>query len=339
MIFNRNNTEKNKSATQYIGILILAAVFGLASCDAPRDNPLDPENPNAVLGVLEGQVKSQSVPRIVLADVVILKNGTVVGRSSASGTFRIENLRVDDGWVYFEKPGYKSDSVYVAWNGAKQNKLEIFLNANPKLDSIAVYSIVMSRFALPSLNTVFVRAVISDPDKDIDSVFLTSSELNVRQFIPYNQNTRAYERQFLPLELNVDNAEVITGLNLSIAVRDISGSTFIVGAGSVRRFITNPIGYISPANNDTVGVNPVLTWQDYSPGFTFSQHVQVYSNEAEFNPVLVWERVNMPIDSLGVFVDKTLPTGKYFWVIWAIDNFSDRIRSNPASFFVKGNSY
>jgi hypothetical protein len=181
-----------------------------------------------------------------------------------------------------------------------------------------------------------VSAYVSDPDKDIDSVFIYSKDLNILRQLPYNQNNRTYERQFLSIELNVEDAELVTGINLSVIVKDVSGSSFTVGSGAVKRFLSQPMSYISPSNLDTVTSRPTLSWQDYSPGFSFTQIVQVYTNEAEINPVLVWERDDVQIDSTAVQVGTTLPAGNYFWVIWAVDLFSNRIRSNQASFYVKG---
>lgn len=315
--------------------LLASIIFYTGACNAPRDNPLDPSNPNSKIGVLSGSVQTQSVPRKALADVLISFEKNIIGKTGANGSYSVEYLSLNNGWLYFEKTGYIKDSVYLDWAGAKSDKIDAFLNEIPHLDSLSIYSVVLSRFNLPAVSTIVCNAYVNDADKDIDSVFLYSSKFNFRKNLVYDANSKNYQQQFFASDLNVDNTEAVTGIDFQILVKDLAGNIFQAGKGSIKRFINSPIPPIAPNNPvDTVSSMPELTWGEINAGFPWTQLVQVYSSDLG-NPVLLWERSNIPTDSLSVEVDKTLEPGNYYWVIWCIDNFSDRIRSNPASFVVK----
>jgi hypothetical protein len=312
---------------------VIAAVL-LHACNAPHDNLLDPDNPDTPFGVLEGTVKTVSVPRAPIAEALVIADGVIVGRTNANGYFTVETIKPIDRWIYFEKTGFRKDSIYVSWNGAKSRSIEIFLNQIPALDSLAIYSMLTSRYSLPALQQITFETGVNDKDNDIDSVIIECGSLNARIALTYNNTSRLYEKTVFPFELNASDIDEVIGLDMNVHVRDVAGIYHTLGAGAIRRIIRNAIQITSPINADTVSNSPTLTWTEYNATFPYKQTIQVYSYEAEINPILVWHKDNIGSEVQSVTVDVTLPSGNYFWVIWCIDNFSNRIRSNPASFFI-----
>jgi hypothetical protein len=103
-------------------LLVLVTSFCINSCDAPRINPLDPLNPDNKLGQLDGFVFS--FPKEPLAKVkVIWKNQSVIAETDEVGYFKIENLQMKDGVLYFEKEGFSKDSVLIIWNNQKSKRV------------------------------------------------------------------------------------------------------------------------------------------------------------------------------------------------------------------------
>ena len=83
-------------------LLIILAIVGIISCDAPRLNPLDSQNPNNKLGLIDGYVLSSN--RSALEGVkVIWKNQNVFVSTNSQGYFRIENIQMKNGMLIFEK--------------------------------------------------------------------------------------------------------------------------------------------------------------------------------------------------------------------------------------------
>lgn len=97
---------------------LLFLIIFINSCNAPRTNPLDPNNPNYNLSVIEGKVKRISFPNNHIAGVNISwENEEITVVTNSSGYFALENIKRDNGWLVFQSPNYFIDSVYVNWNG------------------------------------------------------------------------------------------------------------------------------------------------------------------------------------------------------------------------------
>jgi len=319
--------------------IFLVSVVIISSCNAPRENPSDPNNPDAQFGVIEGYVLTQSVPRTSLSAVVVSdKTGKVLAQSNSSGYFKIENIETGSFYLFFSRTDYKRDSLLINWNGQKKISIESYLNQIPHLDSLMIYSVVMSRYSLPLLVQLVIKAKITDADKDLDSLIFSCETSGFSGYLTYNTNDKFYAAETYLYDLPISNLEEIIGKEIRIFTRETSGDKNQVGSGSLKRVINQAIDYTRPANYDTVGSKPMLEWYDYNAGFSYLQSVEIYSYEQDFSNVLVWQKTGLSPDSLSVTVDKTLPDGNYFWVIYCVDEFSNRVRSNPASFYLKNAS-
>lgn len=314
--------------------LFLTWLLLLVACDAPRRNPYDPANPDSPFGALTGHVKTLSVPHRPVANVSVRwQNGNRFLSTDATGSFRIANLRPDNGWLYFEKENYLPDSVYVEWNDDKNVSVEVFLNARPSLDSVTSYSIVLNRYPDWQYYQAIIQARISDKDNDMDSVYIRNSYNNIRKPLIYNVSAGHYEGTFTVYDLNLKSIDEIVGHDFDIFVKDKFGHTIRVGEAGIKRVIHQEVQFKSPANYQQVSRTPELTWKAFDPGFPFYFTLQVYTDE--ISPQLVWEKTNIPSANTAYTVDTELPVNDYFWVIWCVDEFQNRSRSKPASFTVR----
>lgn len=317
----------------FAGILLLLIITN--GCNAPRNNPVDPNNPKSTSAFLSGVVQTISVPRTNLSDVVILYNGIAVAKTNSEGYFETYNIEQKDCWITFQKNGYLIDSLYIKWNNNKKKSIEVYLNQIPVLDSMHIYSIVINRYSLPPITEVAVDAKITDKDNDIDSVFIVCSSLGVKERLIYNVNDKLFKKEIYTYDLNLTDIEQLIGYSFNVIVKDIYGHLFTLGSGSIARVVKDVIQLYSPVNGDTVSSKPTLYWRTPLANYSFSQLVEIYSNDLQTSPVLVWQKSNLDEDTTTVTIDKTLSPGNYFWVVWCVDQFSNRSRSNPASFYVK----
>ena len=305
------------------------------SCEAPRTNPLDPNNPTSSIGIIKGSVKTQKVPRTPIYLTKIFKDNYLISITDYVGNFAIDISERNNFWLIFDNENYKRDSVYINWNGEKELFTEVFLNQKPVLDSVKFYSVVFSRFSLPPLIKFIIQAKVTDEDKDIDSVALISDELQFKNSLIYDPNTKYYSSEIMQSDFENVLLKDLIGKDFQIIVKDLVGDNFILGKTFIRRILSEAPEYIRPSNYDTVGTKPHLEWYEYEPGYTFSFSVEVYRYEFDFSTSLVWKKSGLNNELTEITIDKDLEAGNHFWVIYCIDEFGNQIRSNPASFTVK----
>ncbi len=323
---------KNISQANFtLTILLLCINFG---CNAPHDNPLDPENPNNKLVLLDGYVKTMSLPHTPIVNAkVVFEKQNLITTTNNDGYFKFENIRSDDGWVKFEKDGFKFDSLFISWLGQKKISLETYLNELPVLQTSSFYSVIINRYSIGPLAYIVLNESISDKDNDVDSVFVSNSTLNFKKPLDYNVTKKFYETTLSPTEMNVGDIEMIVGYDFKILVKDIYNDLIEVGSEHITRIITSEVLFESPKDLEVVSSTPTLKWKRFAPGFSFTYTAEVYTNEID--PQLVWQEDNISSDDISITVNTALPAGNYFWVIWCIDDFLNRTRSKPASFIVE----
>lgn len=318
---------------QQIYALIVTLLL-LAGCDAPRLNPLDPENPGNLYHRLNGRVETVSLPRLPLDNVTVTWRGYGVPAFTGSdGRYSIETIGMQDNWIIFEKSGFFPDSDFIAWEDRKIITTDIFLNAIPVLDSLNLYSVILNRY--PSLQTeqAVIEARITDPDNDLDSVSILAPTGTAALDLPYNTGSKLYERTLSVFDLGVDRLDNLAGYPFHLTITDLFRHKLILPAGSIARVIRDEVYFLNPSGNEITGQMPTLTWEVFTPGFNFTYTLEIFT--ADLNPQLQWRRDQIDMSTGSFQVDTPLPPGPCFWVVWAVDDFGNRTRSKPASFTVE----
>jgi hypothetical protein len=311
--------------------------FWITSCEAPRNNPVDPENPsNAANAVIEGTVQSFSVPYTPLPEVsVYWPNGNVLVKTDTRGRFSISGIRKTEGILIFDKPGFRTDTVHVMWDNSSKLNFTINLNKLPVLDSIAIYTSVINNANQPTQTfELFITSKITDDDKDIDSVYVKNTQLGLTKFLDYNITERTYQTSLTAEELKVSDLEETIGLDFRIYVKDIFEKEHFLGNGKVTRVIKNQIQIISPSGNQAADSIPFFQWSRFNPGYPFRYMLEVYTNDLA-NAQLVFRRINITSDADTYLHDSALAPRDYYWVLWVIDHYQNRARSRPAIFVVQ----
>jgi len=314
-----------------ICLLIMCMLFSF--CEAPRDNLLDPANPDNKYQYISGIVKSISVPFNPIRDVHIIWQQQVLNTyTGAAGQFSIETFNAKDGWLFFSKEGYISDSVFVAWDQNNEKHFELFLNAYPVIENSQAYSIILNRYPSLQIEQLEIRVELTDLDNDIDSVSVTNSYLGKKFYLSFNIMNKWHERTFSAFDLGVVHIDEVIGHPFKIQAKDLYDHAFELGEISIERVIHDEVIFTSPSGNDTTDVSPTLSWQQFSPGYKFTYMLEIYTSE--ISPQKIWQKDNLPDTTTSHDVDVSLNAAEYFWVIWAVDEFGNRSRSKPASFIV-----
>jgi hypothetical protein len=322
-------------ALKYLHLLIIILLSLLsASCDAPRKNPLDPENPFNIYHTIEGTVQTISLPSQPIPEVKILwPDQTTATLSNDAGKFKVETINPYNGWLFFEKDGYIKDSTLIQWKNQKKITVDMLLNSLPFLDSLFTYSVILNRYPSLQNEQIVIETKITDNDNDIDTVFLQIPNIHYNVDLPFNVSSKWYQRTLTTFDLNIEKIEQIVGYHFQIQVKDIFDHQMLVGKSTITRVIRDEVLFISPVGNDTTSGSPTLIWENFKPGFSFTYSLQIFTSE--ITPQLVWEKNRIDSQLTSFLVDSVLSPGEYFWVIWAIDEFKNRTRSKPASFVVK----
>jgi len=306
------------------------------SCEAPRNNPLDPQNPNYNYRRLRGTVKTVSLPVESIQEAeVYWSYGSKVTITDQQGNFAFLLPDPKNDWLYFFHPDFHSDSLFINWPAAKELYIEAHLNALPRMDSLFVYSVVLNRFPSYQKEYLIIETYINDRDNDIDSVFAIINNDTEIYHLPYNTTEKSFQREFTILDIGVLSIQELVGQPVKIGVRDIFSHYLIVGEDQLVRVIQEEVLAIAPQNNVPTSSSPTLEWQALITGYTFHYDLEIYTNEVA--PEMVWQKSNLSKEQTTFTVDSQLPVGNYFWVIWAIDNFGNRSRSKPATFIVQPN--
>lgn len=311
----------------------LILIFFINSCDAPRNNPLDPNNPNNVFVAIEGTIQTFAVPRKAISDVLV--NWTAENKlvkTNSSGYFKIENVSANTGWLTIQKDGYSSDSFYVEWQNKKIYTIQSFLNEIPKLESLAFFTTVLNQYPDIQTASLEVKVKVSDKDNDIDSVFIENSDLKVKLNLPYNASSKMYERILSQSDLLIDDIEEAIGLQFRIVIKDLFNKLHTIGSDKINRVIKQEITLDYPLNGETVTSSPILKWRRFTPGFNFTYTAEILTDDIP--PVTIWQKDKISPDSISVQVSTNLALRGYFWVLWCVDQFSNKSRSKPASFRV-----
>jgi len=324
--------------------LSLAAVVSF-SCNAPRDNPLDPNGPKSDLVQIKpnlvqitGTVQTISAPLTGISDVSVYWHpGEVVVQTDASGNFAIKNIKPINGLLIFMKDGYTADTVAVNWNNESQIILPIVnLNKEPTLDSYSIYSEVADQSGqsnpVGQMADLVFKVKINDIDNDIDSVYVENSMLNFTGGLELQG--KLYQGKFTTTKLNVNNLDEVVGYSFNFKVINTFKRTFFVGSGQVARVIKNGVNIISP-NNDSLALSlPVtLSWNQYENGFPFTYKVEIFNAT---NPLPVFTQDNIPPNQTSLVLDTTsVVSGDYFWAVSVVDKFLDSYKSLPGRFQIK----
>jgi len=317
--------------------LIIPAFMWSCFGDAPRNNPLDPENPNSNLSDLNGQVLTNRVPHQPISNIKVTWRDNRFVYSDENGFFNFFEIKKENGWLIFESNNYLTDSLFVNWTNFKPG-LEKFLNAAPLLQNVVFYSSIENDYPDRQVISLNFKVEIDDPDNDIDSVLLKSASLDVNTFLGYNLEQKIFEKKLTMADLNINSSEAVIGQEFSISVKDNFSNIIPITTEIVKRIIKEEVIPVIFEGDDTLSVTPTFKWSAIDPGFPFEYMFEIYYDEKP-NARLIYRKEkipSIPFTERSITLDFPLVENKdYYWIVWVVDEFQNRSASKPKSFYAR----
>ncbi|NOG46348.1 MAG: hypothetical protein HND50_13995 [Calditrichaeota bacterium] len=313
-------------------ILLFSVVMWSCFGDAPRNNPLDPENSNSSISNLNGRVLTYRVPHQPIQNAKVIWNNNRYVFSDDKGNFNFDDVKKENGWLVFESEHYFNDSLYVDWNEIKPG-IEQYLNAIPILNTVIFYSSIENGYPDRQDISLNFKVDVFDPDNDIDSVLINSKSMGVKTFLGYNLEEKVFEKSLTMGELNINSAEAVIGQEFLISVKDNFGNLILLTKEVVKRIIKEEVILDNLEGSDTLSVTPTLNWDPIDPGFPFEFMVEIYFDEP--NPRVAYRLTNIASTITSITLETILEENQYYWVVWVIDEFENRSASKQKRFYAR----
>ncbi len=315
-------------------LLVISGMIFLNSCDAARENPLDPNSNDNLLGTIEGTVQTFSLPYTPVKDVeVYWKPSNILVYTDAGGNFTIRNIKIENGPLIFRKAGYHTDTVQVDWAGERKVNEQINLNKLPALDSLSIYSITKYMVNPQSpVSELYIETKVTDVDNDIDTIFVINNELNLNKAMDFNIASKIFQAVLTPEDLKISDLEQAVGLEFDFQVRNVLGEVYQLKGGSLKRVIKNQVTGLLPSDEQLITTVPFdLSWKQFNHGYSYTYTIEIYTDEGN-QQINEWDNISSQDTSFTV---NSIEPGSYWWVIWVVDNFNNQNRSFPATFIVQ----
>jgi len=316
-----------KVIRSFVFLIILILI---SACDAPRDNPFDPDASNYYDGISTTITVHHLYPPFNPVSNVNLTEPfqQLYGLTNPEGEISWKHNPVDTLFVAVSSPVY-FEKNYKFSPRSTQNSFDIYLNAKPEIADLKLNSTYEN---FDQQTYIFFETTLTDADGFAD-ILLAKLMLNdypfVFNLIRNNTNLNLYTTGDY-LEIGTISSDLtnesLTELNFYLIVKNTTGDSIISPYFSIRRVIETEIELKTPVQGTSLRDSVVFTWDavqlDYD--FTYQISLQRYQEP----PV---EFGSIPRDKQR-YVIKDLSAGRYTTQIKIIDNFGNICGSALRSF-------
>ncbi|HID38623.1 MAG TPA: hypothetical protein EYP36_03805 [Calditrichaeota bacterium] len=264
--------------------LFVLLLFTLVlSCDAPRQNPFDP---NAV----NYKGKEQTIIQVYnlyppyhgLSNILVVEpNLHFSGRTGSDGTLIWEHEAFDSVALQASGEGFFPTQTLFK-NVGKNEVLTIYMNAHPTLQDVRF----ISRYYSPRKECYLqYRSRIIDPDglADLREAILFCDEFAFQDTLELEKAGSDYfESQFnLQAVETTLSPSMAPELSFALLVQNINGDSLRFEPFSIVRVIEYHLKQYTPAENDTVRGNVTFSWEEVNLGFPFTFTILLYQLPTE----------------------------------------------------------
>lgn len=314
-------------------ILLLALLF--AACEAPRKNILDPKSPDHPYGSISGSVESYTLSRALENVNILWNDGLLRQNSDNTGSFSFNTILPEDGWLYFQKDGFFPDSIAVAWDNRKAISLApVRMNAMPAVTSLEIFSAVLNKpGSIPSNYFFGIELTVTDEDNDIEEIRWEIPALDSSGVLKFDFSDGQY-KFFSNSTINRNQFSEVMLHDFFLTLEDQFGRQVSLGNNRIRRVISEEIVCSAPIGNVIINnATPLLQWAPYDPGFSHTYRIEIFKRDGIFvESTPFWTHENIPGGQSSFQMDTPLDVSEYTWVVWAVDEFNNRIRSPETQF-------
>ncbi|HEX7345019.1 MAG TPA: carboxypeptidase-like regulatory domain-containing protein [bacterium] len=317
----------------------------LAGCNAPRDNPYDPDADNYVgpgASSISGRVTTYAGEELAGAEIMAnpLSPGAVRGSySNSAGYYTITEVLPGSYQLLCSLNGYASDTMEISVpEKAFLTGKNFALNGFPIIHDFQVTSHYINASVLPFLYyQIRGQATLTLPDdiNDMAGVFL-QTQLGLQwamNFDVQSGDSFHYSISLNESSLPGGSVDSIEGHYFICSVLDTSGIAIQSEPATIRRYLINPPYTLSPGYNVLIyETNPWLTWDPYTAPFYFEYTARVYNTDG-LSPVLYRQQSDVSATEDSVQTG-FLPSGEYIWTLEVIDEYGNSALSLDAKFQV-----
>jgi len=302
----------------------------LYACNAPRENPFDPNAANyknkehTII-----QVNNLYPPYHGLENILVIEpNLRFSGKTAEDGTIVWQHEGLDSVHLFASGQGYfDGESLFTDID--KNATLTLFLNAKPYLQDTRFFS----RYFSGKSYLEFQSRVI-DPDMiaDLKEVILFCPQYSFKDTLALNEVGSDYFTTWFSINEIDSNlsAGKVPELVFSLLVQNINGDSLWFEPFSIVRIIEHQIQPLSPASNDTVRGEIVFSWEEVTLDYPFTFSILLYQLP---NFGLIKSYDNISGDSTR-FTAVPLQNGRYMWVLELRDSANNISQSDGIIFVI-----
>ncbi len=342
--------------------LTLAGGWFWSACDAPRDNPLDPQSPlyrvpGAPARITDLTLVEQDGFRARLTwtsptDAYEYRlyygsatwNGqSLVGAALYPGDLpgvRLPGVE-QSAWIDVP-PGQTTNWSMrsISCEGALSEASNLVAVTAPPRDhsAVVIVSAYTRRVALWSEPldwvSVVVEASVADTD-GVDSVWIQLDATIIGKLTSLEDGLNWYG-EFPDFDLPGGSVEALVGHPLRLYHLDKAGFCAAGPSFPVIRVFNRVPVVNAPAANDTVGPLPELTWRVYSADFPFIYILRIVHVNQVYVPTAVLTDTidDVYAETYAVRDPLTFDPQYFLWTLSVVDEFGDEARSSEAIFRV-----
>lgn len=311
---------------------VIFAILFLTGCvsDAPRDNPLDPANGISISGKVERLYSTETIA----GATIILTPGQISVLSNSAGEYRFEDLAPGPYQLVCSAPGFQNDTIAVDLQ-INQSLAPFKLNGLPELDDILIRTFSTFSFRYADTFGVTIEVAADDPDglSDLQSVSLEIPALSFQDTLTAGGNGN-FNGRFVLEDLGISSLQQLVNTPFFFNGEDISGARSGSAEKFISRILEDPPTGVTPVN-DIVTPPFDIEWQYSGSNFSYTFDVAIYQYDFGPDPFIVALRDIPPTTNKVNYTGFLSDSLEYYWVVFVIDEFGNRVRSNDHPFLVR----
>lgn len=307
---------------------VLLVLLGfLISCDAPRENPYDPNADNYQASVSTKITVHHLNNSSGIEDALLIEEKLgLSGRTDASGVKQWYHKETDSLLIIAGANGYFQDTTLFT-PLSQNNNFDIYLNAKPQIEETNFNSIY---FSYDDKTFIHMTAKITDTDgqDDIENVILKLRQDIFNDTLELdNSSVDIYQTS-----INIDDLpgnitpEALPELNFDLIVKNINGDSIASQPYSIKRVINETLYPLTPNSDSSATGNIVFTWQKVNLDFLYTYNVVLYEFSGQVKLIDVFK--NISSDQNQYILDdpaiiENLKSGTHIWLLQVEDQLGN----------------
>ena len=316
-------------------IIILGLILSNCFSDAPRDNPLDPQN-SPQTHSLSGSVHTYypHPPRsIIVNSKIILQPGDRITYSNSDGDFFYNNLPAGAYTTFCETNNFLADSIQVSL--PEQATIEFFLDGLPYFKEIKLNSHIISHWPpVEDLYYIELNVTASDTDgvEDLDLLWFEVAAIGLSDTLERTGSPGLFN---LKRQQDILSLHQFIGQEFQLFLQDKFGAVVRSDNHYIARIIDQTAILIFPVLADTLASPIELSWQTVYLPFEFTLAIEITLINTFGIPVLMDRITGIPANTSSYLYSQNLDAGLYYWTLEIIDEFGNSSRSNEGTFVIR----